>query len=73
MKCPQSEPMDEYGDAQAVANAVHYYLDWCRAAAKRKWDTRPPNNPIHILELCQKGMIVNHATLLHYDENPERH
>ena len=73
MKCPQSEPMDEYGDAQSVANAVHQTLDWLRACKKRKWDTRPQNDAIDILELCQKGLIINDATFLHYDEDPERH
>lgn len=73
MKCPQQYPMDEYGDAQAVANMVHHYIDWLRACEKRKWDTRPAPSALKMLLACQKGMIVNHATLLHYDEDPVRH
>ncbi len=72
-KCEQSEPTDEYGTPQEIANAVHHMLDWCRAVEKRKWDTRPPNNPISILKQCQKGIIVDKYNHLHYDEDSERH
>lgn len=72
MKCRQSEPMDEYGDAQSVANAVHFYLDWLRACQKRKWDGRPQPSAIHMLTRCQKGIFINDATNLHYHEDSER-
>jgi len=73
MKCPQSEYGDDYGDAQAVANAVHHYIDWLRATQKRTWDNRPMPNALKILLLCQKGMYINNSTLLHYHEDPKRH
>lgn len=56
-------------DAQQIANAVHHYLDWLRACQKRKWDNRPMNPAIRMLEACKKGLIINDATPLHYDED----
>ena len=129
MKCPQSEPNDEYGTIEEVqraafyqyenlinktllfsnsinmlywiqrglskdkcpslvipkpknipvgtpleiANHVHQTLDWLRACQKRKWDGRPMNPCSEILPYCIKGLHVNSATDLHYDEDPERH
>ena len=52
---------------------VHHYLDWLRATQKRTWDSRPLNPCRDMLDSSIKGMTVNSATLLHYDEDPERH
>ncbi len=58
----------EIGTEQEIANAVHHYIDWLRACVKRKWDTRPMNPKKQMLEICLKGMYINDATELHYDE-----
>ena len=63
----------EVGTALQIANHVHNTLDWLRACQKRKWDGRPMNSCDQILPYCLKGLYINSATLLHYDENPERH
>ena len=55
-----------------IANHVHQTLDWMRATRKRKWDGRPLNSQEHILEYVMKGIQLNHATHLHYDERAEQ-
>lgn len=70
--CRHAKPNDQYGSPQEIANAVHYYVDWLRAVDKRTWDNRPPNHPLKVLELCQKGKIVNEYNPLHYDEDETR-
>lgn len=60
------------GTPLMIANHVHTTLDWLRATRKRKWDGRPLNTKEHILPYVMKGMTINHATHLHYDEDPER-
>ncbi len=69
IKKPKNKPV---GTNLQIANLVHHYLDWLRATNKRTWDSRPLNSKRHMLDACLKGMTVNHATLLHYDENAER-
>lgn len=62
----------EIGSSQEIANKVHHTLDWLRAVQKRTWDTRPMNSCERILPYVLKGLYINSATLLHYNENPER-
>ncbi len=64
--------MRKSGTPQAIANMVHHYLDWLRATNKRKWDSRGLNPSRGMLDACVKGMYLNHATELHYDESAER-
>lgn len=65
--------MRPIGTPQEIANLVHHYLDWLRATNKRTWDSRPLNSMRSMLDACLKGMTINSATELHYDESPERH
>jgi len=55
-----------------IANKVHSTLDWIRATRKRKWDTRDMNPMRQILDYSIKGLQLNSATHLHYDESAER-
>lgn len=64
--------MRKSGTPTAIANMVHHYLDWLRATNKRTWDSRELNPSRQMLDGCVKGMYLNSATHLHYDENPER-
>lgn len=64
--------MRKPGTHVEIANMVHYYLDWLRATNKRKWDTRGLNPSRQMLDSCVKGMHLNSATHLHYDERTER-
>lgn len=73
-----TKPKDEtgmrpIGTNLEIANLVHHYLDWLRATNKRTWDSRPLNPCRSMLDACLKGMTINSATPLHYDEGPERH
>lgn len=64
--------MRKPGTPTAIANQVHNYLDWLRATNKRTWDSRGLNPSRQMLDSCVKGMYLNSATLLHYDERAER-
>ncbi len=64
--------MRKSGDHQAIANAVHHQLDWLRATNKRTWDSRGLNPSRQMLDSCVKGVYLNSATYLHYDEPLER-
>ncbi len=64
--------MRKPGTPTVIANLVHHYLDWLRATNKRKWDSRGLNPSRQMLDSCVKGMYLNSATHLHYDEPPER-
>jgi len=68
-----NEQMQELAEPQELANMVHHYLDWLRACNKRTWDSRGLNSKREMFDACFKGLYINSATLLHYDENPERH
>lgn len=68
-----NDEMRELAEPQELANMVHHYIDWLRATVKRTWDNRGLNPKKGMFDACFKGMYVNHATLLHYHENPERH
>jgi len=65
--------MRKSGTPLAIANMVHHYLDWLRATNKRTWDSRPLNPSRQMLDACVKGMYLNSATHLHYDEPKERY
>ena len=64
--------MRKSGTPTAIANFVHYYLDWLRATNKRKWDSRGLNPSRQMLDSCVIGMYLNRVTHLHYDERTER-
>lgn len=64
--------MRKSGTPLEIANMVHHYLDWLRATNKRTWDSRGLNPSRQMLDACVKGMHINSATKLHYDEGPER-
>ena len=63
---PWAEPLE-------LANMVHHYLDWLRACQKRTWDNRRMNPMRGMLDACKKGLWIQGYTLLHYNEDPERH
>lgn len=58
MKCPQSEPIDEYGTVQEVANAYYYYTD----LVDKNLDLC--SNSISVLWMVQKGMSNERAKIL---------
>jgi len=64
--------MRKSGTSLQIANGVHNALDWLRATNKRTWDSRGLNPSRQMLDSCVKGMTINHATHLHYDEPKER-
>ena len=66
-ECKHSRPTDKYGTPQAIANAVHFYLDYARAQKSRMHDNRDVDTYEVILK-CQQGKIVNEFNPLHYDE-----
>lgn len=71
-KLDDHHEMRKPGTPTAIANNVHHYLDWLRASNKRTWDTRGLNPSRQMLDSSIKGLYLNSATHLHYDESPER-
>ncbi len=67
-KIDDQHGMRKSGTPTTIANQVHHYLDWLRATNKRTWDSRGLNPSRQMLDSCVKGMYLNSATLLHYDE-----
>ena len=64
--------MRKPANPQEIANLVHNYLDWLRATNKRTWDSRGLNPSRQMLDSCVKGLYLNSATFLHYDEDSKR-
>lgn len=64
--------MRKPGTPTEIANKVHCALDWLRATQKRKWDTRGMNPMRQMLDYSIKGLYLNHATHLHYDESEKQ-
>lgn len=71
-KLDDHDGMRKSGTPLEIANMVHHYLDWLRATNKRTWDSRGLNPSRQMLDACVKGMHINSATHLHYDELKDR-
>jgi hypothetical protein len=74
--CVKLELDDHHGtrkpaDPQEIVYMVHHYLDWVRATSKRTWDSRGMNPTRQMFDACVKGLYLNSATHLHYDEDPK--